>query len=362
MNKTPSALTSRNSAIELLRIVAIIFIVLSHICHHSGFDYTYSIMTLNRLFVQFGILGNLGVAIFVMISGYFLCRKPFRPKTVSRLFAQVWFYSISLFLLCKFGFGYSYSAPQLLAVFFPTVFNEYWFFTAYIVLLLLTPFLNILLNALSRQQFQAMLGCMLFLWVLIPTLTRQQMYAGEIPQFVLYYSLGAYFQLYPDNPFRNKWLRLGLTVGSFLLLMVLTVVLGYLERYTPAAFGAANRFYDRNSLIIAGCATGLFTLAVYWKPFFCPFINTLGGCTFGVYLIHDNPAVREILWKQLLNQNAYFTSGSFIPRIVLCVLAVFSVCSALEFLRQKTVAAPMTNGLHRLLSLLWRNAESIKNK
>lgn len=355
MNQTQTAPALRNSAVELLRIVAMLMIVLSHICYHSGFDYTYSMLTVNRLFVQFGILGDLGVAVFILISGYFLSQKSFRVSSLSRLLSQVWFYSITLFLVCKFGFGYEYSVGSLLQVFLPTIFNEYWFFTAYIVLLLLTPFLNTLAEALSRSRFQTLLGCMLLIWVVIPTVSGQQMYASEIPQFLLYYLLGAYFRKFPDSRLRKKGIGLALAAGSFLLLYGLTVVLGYLERYTPAVFGASFRFYSRNSLLTAGCAVGLFLLAISCKPFTSRFLNTVSGCTFGVYLIHDNPAVREILWKELLYQGDYFTSGSFIPRLILSVLLVFVVCTLIEYLRQKTVAKPMSKTLDAILGKLLKN-------
>ena len=95
--------TPRNSSVELLRILAMGMIVLSHICCHSGFDYTYSLLSLNRLFVQFGLLGDLGVAVFLLISGYF--RSGFRTRALSRLLTQVWFYSVSLFLVCRFVLG-----------------------------------------------------------------------------------------------------------------------------------------------------------------------------------------------------------------------------------------------------------------
>lgn len=339
----------RNSSVELLRILAMGMIVLSHICCHSGFDSTYSLLSLNRLFVQFGYLGNLGVAIFLLISGYFQCESTFRTAALSRLLSQVWFYSVSLFLLCRFCFGYSYSGEMLWQVFLPTIYNEYWFFTAYILLFLLSPFVNRLLHALTRQQLRTMLGILLLCWVLIPTLTKQQLYASELPQFLLYYCLGAYFRMYPDNPFRKGRVRWAAALGSMAALYGLTVVLGYCERFTPEAFGAAFRFYDRNSLLILGAAVGMFSLAVYSQAFTSRFINTLGGCTFGIYLIHDNPAVRELLWKHWLNWSEYFTSGSFIPRLILSVLLVYAVCTVIEYLRQKTVAGPMERIVGRIL-------------
>lgn len=339
----------RNSAIELLRILAMLMIVLSHICCHSGFDSAYSLLSINRLFVQFGYLGNLGVALFLMISGYFQCVSPFRIRSVSRLLSQVWFYSVTLFLLCRFVFGCPYSGSMLLQVFLPTIYGEYWFFTAYMVLLLLSPFLNTMLRSLTRSQYRTMLGISLLLWSVIPTLTKQPMYAGEIPQFLLYYSLGAYFRLYPDNRFRKKSLGWAAALGSMAVVYGLTVVLGYCERFTPEAFGASLRFYDRNSLPILTAAVGLFSLAVYSKPFTSRFINTAGSCTFGVYLIHDNPVVRTLLWQQWLHWGAYFTSGSFILRLILSVLLVFALCTLIEWLRQQTVAAPLDRTVDKLL-------------
>lgn len=342
----------RNSAIELLRILSMAMIVLSHICCHSGFDITYSMLSVNRLFVQFGYLGNLGVALFLMISGYF--RSSFRIRSLSRLLAQVWFYSVALFLVCRFCFGYAYSPEQLLQVFLPTVYNEYWFFTAYIILFLLTPFLNLLLDTLTRRQFQTLLAIMTLLWVVIPTLTKQYLYAAELPQFLLYYCLGVYMRLYPDNLFRSKQVCLMAAGGAMALLWGLTVVLGYCERFTPEAFGASLRFYDRNSLLIFTAAAGMFSLAAYARPFTCTFLNTVGSCSFGVYLIHDNPVVRELLWKNWLYWGDYFTSGSFIPRLIASVLLVYILCTGIEWLRQKTVAAPMEKGICALLTRLLR--------
>ena len=245
---TKNSKTPRNSAVELLRILSMLTIVLAHICTHSGLDRVYAMLSINRLFLQFGLIGNLGVVLFVMISGYF--RSSFSIRGLSRLLGQVWFYSVGLFLVCRFVFGYPYTADMLWQVFLPTVYNEYWFFTAYVILFLLSPFVNVLLDSLSRQQFRMMLAIMAVLWSVLPTLTEQYLYAAELPQFLMYYCLGAYFRMYPDNRFRKKGLGWLAVLGSVAVLCVLTVVLGYCERFTPEAFGASARFYDRNSLLI----------------------------------------------------------------------------------------------------------------
>lgn len=347
--------TPRNSAVELLRILAMLMIVLSHACYHGGYDSTYSIVSVNRFFLQFGYLGNLGVAIFVMISGYFQCRMEFRSRSLSKILSQVWCYSVVLYLICYFGFGKVLPLTQVLL---PTIYEEYWFVTAYVVLLLLSPFLNRMIHNLTKGQLNAMLGIMMLLWVVVPTVTKQTMYGGALQQFVLFYCIGAWLRLYPEGKLEKPKCRWALAMLPMAALYGLTVVLAYCERFTPEAFGASQRFYDRNSLFIVATATGLMALAAYAKPFSSRLVNTIGGCTFGVYLLHDHPLVRELLWKNWLNWEEYFTSGSFILRILLSVVLVYGVCTGIEWLRQKTVAEPMTNLWDKVLSRL-KNAEKV---
>jgi surface polysaccharide O-acyltransferase-like enzyme len=349
--------TGRNSAIELLRILAMAMIVLCHVCTHSGVDSVYSVLSLNRLFVQFTKVGNMCVALYVMISGYF--RSSFSTRGLSRLLGQVWTYSLGLFLVCRFVFGYSYSGEMLWKVFLPTVCDEYWFFTVYIMLILLAPFLNKMLDNLTRKQFETMLILMVLLWSVFPTLTNQDLYAAELPQFVMYYCLGAWFRMYPDNVFRKKGLRWAAALGPLVILAVLTVVLGYCERFTPEAFGAAKRFYNRNSVLILTATMGILSLAAFAKPFTNHFINIVGGCAFGVYLIHDNPAVRELLWKNWLYWGDYFTSGSYILRQLASAVLVYMVCTAIEWIRQKTVARPLDTAIESLLGRLLKKSSFV---
>jgi len=89
----------RNSAIELLRIIAMLFIVLSHFCVHSNFNLSQMPFSFNKTILQWGALGNLGVDIFMIISGFFLCKSKLKTKSISKLLTQVWFYSVFLFFI-----------------------------------------------------------------------------------------------------------------------------------------------------------------------------------------------------------------------------------------------------------------------
>lgn len=73
MPQNQQQLKIRNSSIELLRILAMIMIVSCHFATHGGFSFDVKIVSIPRLwwsFIEMG--GNLGVDIFVLISGYML--------------------------------------------------------------------------------------------------------------------------------------------------------------------------------------------------------------------------------------------------------------------------------------------------
>lgn len=345
----------RNSAIEILRIISMLFIVLSHACFHGEIDRASAPVTLNKMFLQWGMLGGIGVNIFFMISGYFLCEREFRLSSVSRLLAQGWFYTIALFLVCKFGFGYNYSMSELLMVFLPTLFYEYWFLTAYLILLLLSPFINVMINALTRKQHLLLIATTVILWVGIRTFTTSEMLGTAIPFAVTMYLIGAYLRKYPQNWFAVKRNRVIMAVVSFGLLFASTLVVAPAAARFSALKEHVGFFYDRNSLLAVGAAVGLVAIFLHCKPFHSKFINVVAGCTFGVYLIHENPAMRVVLWNRLLNNAPYVDSAWLIPRVLAAVAIVFCGGVLIEYLRQLTIDKPMTKivdwVLHKLVAL-----------
>ena len=345
----------RNSSIELLRIAAMLFIVCSHLCFHNGMV-VYSLpLTVNKIFAQCALLGNLGVDIFVIITGYFLCDKAFSTKRVSSLLAQVWFYSLLLSGVSIVLFGVQPSLLAVIETVFPTIFAEYWFFTAYIVLLFISPFVNCMIDNLSRPAFLRLVLILVALWVIMPTFTTQNMYGSEIPQFLLFYLIGAYFKRYPDNIFKRKAVRNFTMIASAAILIlsvvainVITMSIEALNKYSVYA----TYFFSRNSLFVVAVAVGMFSAAAYSTPFFSGKINTVSSCVFGVYLIHDHPLFRTVLWINWFDIKSLYESVLFPIYAILIVLVVFTGGVLVEFVRLKTVAKPMSNAIERLLQLI----------
>ena len=90
----------RNSNIEILRIISMIFIVMSHYTVHSGIELTSLPLGINRFILEVTRLGNIGVIIFMLISGYYLIeQKSIQLKKVLKLYLQILFYSPIIYLV-----------------------------------------------------------------------------------------------------------------------------------------------------------------------------------------------------------------------------------------------------------------------
>lgn len=69
----------RDTGPELLRIIAMLFIMFHHFAEHSGIDFSvWSINNITLALMQ--SLGKIGVNVFVLITGYYSCNSKFSVK------------------------------------------------------------------------------------------------------------------------------------------------------------------------------------------------------------------------------------------------------------------------------------------
>ena len=162
MNRTLQ--DTRNSNLEILRIIAMIFIIAFHLSRHGfdGIDFVLS--NPNSYFLYFlGIFGRIGVDIFVLISAYFMIKSRFTFRKLLLLGGEVYFYSIiflvifTLFLTPVMPITIMDIIKSILPIS-----HAYWFITDYIALMLISPFLNILLTKLSKQEYLKLLLLLIY--------------------------------------------------------------------------------------------------------------------------------------------------------------------------------------------------------
>ena len=84
-------LIKRNSNMEILRIVAMFMICIHHCSIYGGIISSELPIGFGRLFLEYSTLGNIGVIIFVLITGYYNVNKehPFKMKRLLSVLAVI---------------------------------------------------------------------------------------------------------------------------------------------------------------------------------------------------------------------------------------------------------------------------------
>ena len=327
----------RNSSVELLRIIAMLFIVISHYSVHGGIDIKALDFSFNKILLQISTLGNLGVIIFMMISGYFMCQNKFKFKKVIKLILQILFYSLGIYIILNILGLIPFSISSLVKATFPVLFKEYWFATAYVVIFILSPFINKVINNITRRELLIFICTLLFIWSIIPTFTTCDMYGNVVCQFLLFYLLGAYIRKYPDNILsKNKY---KVAIISSVLLILSTLSLNLVALKYPM-FNYGSFFFSRYSILTILLGISLLSIFVDLE-INNKYINKIATCTFGIYLIHDNNYMRGIIWPDIFHNPDFAASPYLIIHLIITVLIVFIVCGIIDYLRQIIIEKPI---------------------
>lgn len=173
----------RNSSMELLRIILMIFIIIHHIIYQvvtPNFD--------NRMYACVDVFLHTAVIIFVLITGYFGLRFSWH-KAMLLLF-QVLFYSILLGSIAHLYFGIG-TTFDFFKCFFPISSNAYWFYGLFSIVLSRSLYYKIV-QSINRSTIFSFIdfvfcSCML-VWFLVE---RECNYGWEkCYQFYLYLYVG----------------------------------------------------------------------------------------------------------------------------------------------------------------------------
>lgn len=339
----------RNSNIEILRIISMLMIVVSHWTVHNGVVKETLEMGFNRLLLEWTVLGNIGVAIYVMITGYFLGdrEKPFSLKKILRIWLEVLFYSVSIYVLLVILGKVPFSWSSIFRCLIPVTMKEYWFVTAFLVLMFLTPFINSYINKIKKDEFTKLLKVLTILFVLLPTLAiilvifegylpiQIDFYGTELIQFIYFYLVGAYIRKYEVNILKKHSIKI--LIGSVIILLISPIIIIYLSKFKPELAYYSNYLFNRNSLFCVLISISLLAIFSRKKEFSSKIINYIAGTMFAFYLISDNNYIRTILWVDIFRVGDYVLSKYLIVNLLLSILIIFTVCIIVEIIRKQTV-------------------------
>ena len=320
----------RESNFELLRIVAMIMIIAFHILGHGKGLNSTDITSWNYVVAHLikGV-SIVGVNVYILISGYFTINSKFKMKKILKLYGQMYFYSVVISLVF-WGFGLQkITFDGLLECFLPFTMQTWWFMSLYLVLYILSPFINKFLRALSIKEYKMLLIVLFFIFIVWPTLSLKLIPIDtsrgySLYNFIYLYSIGAYINLYYKNKKYNKFVPLVVYLLSTVVLITFNIGV---SRFLGRDWGL---YYYNSFLVFVSCiAIFMFFKELKIKS---NFINKLAALSLGVYLIHDHRYVREIIYEAL-NYSNYFNTKIFIAYTLFMVVIIFTGSLLLEYIR-----------------------------
>jgi len=170
---------------------------------------------------------------------------------------------------------------------------------------------------------------MLILWSIIPSLINKPMDGNQLHHLLMIYLIGAYMRKYQEE-LKSSIIIYGLRIS--ILLLVVYAIAGQFYSWTDSGIlFLTSPFYllSRSSFVTIFIAISLvYTFAR--KNYKIKIINYLANGTFGVYLIHDNPYIRPLLWNWLNNKSEPFMPNWSIPYALLCTITIFIICSIID--------------------------------
>jgi len=333
--------SSRNSNIELLRIVGLFLIVLGHFAWQTNWNFNHTGIVLEVMVRSLWIGGKLGVNLFVLISGYFLIKSKFKAKSFIRTWLMAYFYAVVVYVFSLVSGINHFDLKQLLkSVFFVQFGYLNWFVTAYLIMYLLIPFINVLLKRLTHKQFLTLLSVLLLLSInrtLFHNLSIGTN-GNDAMWLIIVYCFGAYIRVYetrlkslkPKFYYFSTLFWLFLAIASVFLITVFQKL-----KVFPNEKRLYGWFIDGFSPIQLLLAVSIFVSILYIKPYNRQFINKIASTTFAIYLIHANLLIVDWLWNSLIRGFQYQQSYFVIIYGLLVSIAVFVICSGIDIVRQQ---------------------------
>ena len=256
----------RNIYMDVLKIISMFMVVLLHATNFGIQNIKIEIGSINYFIIWIiRIFSMVAVNCFVLISGYFLCQKKENKenilKKIIRLWVQTEMYSIGLYLLLCFipQNGVRFSIKTCIKQSFPILTYEYWFIVMYILLLLISPLLNIIINNIKQEEYKTLIKLALFVFSIIPSINIFGDEFGtnsgySLIWFVVLYFIGAYLKIYGLK--KRKYLKwyCSISIGLFIIKYICDMV-GLKKSFVKAI---PNLLIKYNSIFIIIASICLF--------------------------------------------------------------------------------------------------------
>ena len=302
----------RKSNFELLRLLAMFLIVLYHIfigTYEANPDFAS-----RSLWIPL----HLGVPVFILISGYFHIK--FSWSKFLKLVTVLFVYTIGIQVIGTLLGG----AKNYSLIFFISR-SPYWFMTVYLMLLVLAPFINKVLESISMKNEFFMILVLAVISMYIGGFQKFEAYSTgkNVLNFIMIYAIGDLFHKSEEK--FEKIPTWSLILAFFALNLIEMVSYDFIpSSHIQIAIWKVSFPYNSPLLIL----NAVLLFVVFSRiNITSKWINWAAGSCLGIYMLHHHPVIDTRLSS--LSNSIIESNSQNISILLFVALAIVIVISCI---------------------------------
>ena len=360
----------RNSSFEILRIILMFLIILSHIKYHTkslpNLTSNNYHKLINNKYILLRIISNYGKfgdIVFIMISGYFsLKRINFHYIKFIIIASETYTYHyFFLYVSNKLKYIYKDVKPlteNKISQYFPLISSSgHWFTQHYLLILIFMPYINTGLLNLTYKQYKLLVILIIIFYCIIKTfiniihITSKIFSVTQFLKLLIPYIIGGYIRMYD---FKDKYFW----KISGLLFFILTIIFEIIFDNLAIQFNNYNWIIIQSELSLQlysifpilssiGIISLFKNIKIYSKT-----INFISSSVLGIYLIHANKYIAPYIYNAFFKINHY-TENYFFIKYFLKAIIIFILSFLIDMIRRYTIGL----FIEKLLKIMIKNSK-----
>lgn len=340
----------RQSGLELLKILAIILIITAHVMNTISTN-TNIFANVPEAFCNLNVTSNNPQKIFLIVLKYFtwagnyifmICTAWFlidshktKKNKVLNLILDVFIISIFFLILLSIS-GIKIEKNLIIKSIFPTIFANNWYITCYIIIYMIHPLLNIIIENIGKRKLLLLDIALIFIYFGLCWIKEDLLFCTGFVIFLTIYFLTAYMKKYMIKFTKNTKQNKLATLVSAILIIVIALLFNTLGN---------NIEFFHNKLVLCSRSNPLlllfsFSLFNIFKEmkFISKPINYISSLSMLIYIIHENLLIkiyiRPLIYVEMFNK---FGHHMLVLQVFGFVILIFIASIIASILYKETI-------------------------
>ena len=300
----------------------------------------------NDVMLVLRLAGQLGNAIFIFCSSWFLCNK----HTIKNIKIVYLLCDSTICLVIVFALFYFISFTndfKLIIYCFPLFSSYNWFIRAYCIFYLIVPYLNIIISNIDKKSHFNIVMVLSVIYSLGNMIKYGLYYYNHIIGFILIYFIASYIKMYNIQIIEK--LRFNI------LLILLGSIFSLLIIFNHMPFDNYGIFFVNPFVLMIVC--GLFGMFSRNINFISKKINYISSLSLLIYVFHENYYIDIYFKNSILN----FLSKSISNNFGLIII-YFIILFMYSFVLSNIYSLAIMPWIHKGIDLISLKVMKLYNK